>query len=452
MKDATMSDLNEAIKLMITYAVDHKIQAAELTSYMCPNKPGPWEEAAATILNAVVSGNLTPAPQMPEDVAKLPDQCEPTGDWRKVIAGLNASDPQDMMVIKPLIEAQAAENADLRAKLEEVEAKRDQWRNDCLDANQSELALRKRAEKAEAAGTFAQGIEAVRRFLNEIGEEGGDRFSWSDLDWLSNQLGALTPPVDVHPDDLAVDRFALAMKSKLAKKRAEGRGGWDRKDECSQQYLSILLRGHVCKGDPVDVANLAMMLHQRGEVITPTVDVRETPIRCHQAGLTTADERQGPQALKVKPLPFDWQKKACENPTAMEIKTDDYSAYILIPFDPGCDPHNEIGTWNGVANHKGQTGFATKEAAMRYCEDTIMADAERAVEGARRWITPQADPVREAAKVLQARLDHLNHLCATAERRGPSHEGYVTDATYHHWCGERSALSEALRALAGEQT
>lgn len=71
----------------------------------------------------------------------------------------------------------------------------------------------------------------------------------------------------VHPDDLAVDRFAAAMKAKLAKKRAEGRGGWERKDECSNAFLSHLLREHVEKGDPTDVGNLAMMIHQRGERI-----------------------------------------------------------------------------------------------------------------------------------------------------------------------------------------
>lgn len=72
-----------------------------------------------------------------------------------------------------------------------------------------------------------------------------------------------------HPDDAAVDRFAAAMKAKLAAKRADGRGGWDDKDQCSQQFLSDLLRGHVDKGDTVDVANFAMMLHQRGEMIAP---------------------------------------------------------------------------------------------------------------------------------------------------------------------------------------
>ncbi|WP_238881156.1 hypothetical protein [Achromobacter xylosoxidans] len=75
-----------------------------------------------------------------------------------------------------------------------------------------------------------------------------------------------------HPDDIAVDRFAAAMKAKLAKKRAEGRGGWDDKAQCSREWLSSLLRQHLEKGDPVDVGNLAMMLHQRGERIVPYKD------------------------------------------------------------------------------------------------------------------------------------------------------------------------------------
>lgn len=71
-----------------------------------------------------------------------------------------------------------------------------------------------------------------------------------------------------HPDDLAVDRFAAAMKAKLAEKRLEGRGGWELKDECSAEHLSVMLRNHVEKGDPLDVGNFAMMLHQRGDRIT----------------------------------------------------------------------------------------------------------------------------------------------------------------------------------------
>jgi hypothetical protein len=67
-----------------------------------------------------------------------------------------------------------------------------------------------------------------------------------------------------HPDARAVDRFAKAMKLKLWMKRNEGKGGWDNPDACTVEFLAQLLVEHVAKGDSIDVANFAMMLHQRG--------------------------------------------------------------------------------------------------------------------------------------------------------------------------------------------
>lgn len=68
-------------------------------------------------------------------------------------------------------------------------------------------------------------------------------------------------------DDEYVDCFAEAMKAKMQLKSKQGRAGWQDKDDCTADLLSRLLREHVEKGDPVDVANFAMMLHQRGERI-----------------------------------------------------------------------------------------------------------------------------------------------------------------------------------------
>jgi len=67
-----------------------------------------------------------------------------------------------------------------------------------------------------------------------------------------------------HPDDVAVDKFAAAMKAKLAKKRAEGRGGWDDPAQCSVPYLAQLLVEHCGKvNSAVDIANFAMMVWHR---------------------------------------------------------------------------------------------------------------------------------------------------------------------------------------------
>lgn len=68
-------------------------------------------------------------------------------------------------------------------------------------------------------------------------------------------------------DEMALEAFTAAMRDKLARKRDEGRSGWHDKADCTNEHLSDLLRRHVEKGDPVDVANLAMMIHQRGEQI-----------------------------------------------------------------------------------------------------------------------------------------------------------------------------------------
>ena len=89
--------------------------------------------------------------------------------------------------------------------------------------------------------------------------------------------------IEQHPDDAAVDRFAAAMKAKLAEKRAEGRGGWDDPEQCSTTYLATLLRGHVEKGDPLDVGNFAMMLWNRGGATNEAVDPGIPDLRLTEA-------------------------------------------------------------------------------------------------------------------------------------------------------------------------
>jgi len=79
-----------------------------------------------------------------------------------------------------------------------------------------------------------------------------------------NAMLAAAPAPAEHPDDLAVDRFAIAMKAKLAVSREKGRYGWE---SCTAPHLSSLLWNHVYKADPLDVGNLAMMLHQNGQCI-----------------------------------------------------------------------------------------------------------------------------------------------------------------------------------------
>lgn len=73
-----------------------------------------------------------------------------------------------------------------------------------------------------------------------------------------------TPPAAApDADERAVDRFATAMKAKMAVSSAKGRSGWNDEAQCTMETLARMLLDHVRKGDPVDIANFAMMLHQR---------------------------------------------------------------------------------------------------------------------------------------------------------------------------------------------
>jgi hypothetical protein len=92
----------------------------------------------------------------------------------------------------------------------------------------------------------------------------GNQHTEGCSDGASECAAATEAQIEQHPDDAAVDRFAAAMKAKLAEKRDEGRGGWDDPAQCSTGFLAWLLRGHVEKGDPLDVGNFAMMLWNRG--------------------------------------------------------------------------------------------------------------------------------------------------------------------------------------------
>jgi hypothetical protein len=82
---------------------------------------------------------------------------------------------------------------------------------------------------------------------------------------VDRALKALAQPAPSHPDDLAVDRFATAMKEKMAKARAKGRNGWNDPEKCPTERLQTMLAEHIAKGDPVDVGNFAMMLWDRVE-------------------------------------------------------------------------------------------------------------------------------------------------------------------------------------------
>lgn len=135
------------------------------------------------------------------------------------------------------------------------------------------------------AGLFAAGVSA--RLVVEAAYRQNEYAS--DPPYTPDQVQALRnafgeqPQAGAgqNPDDAAVDRFAIAMKSKLAKSREKGRHGWQ---NATAPHLGSLLYEHMYKGDPLDVANLAMMLHQNGQAIELPHDARRQPAARHDKG------------------------------------------------------------------------------------------------------------------------------------------------------------------------
>ncbi|MBD9542904.1 hypothetical protein IB276_26005 [Ensifer sp. ENS04] len=189
-----------------------------------------------------------------------------TGHRETILAHNAAADAKRIAVTKEMIDAGA------KALAERNGSSRWESFQSISEAVLSAALSRPIDPKAEVEAPLRSRVATAR----EAGDEAYKRWRGTDasLDGMHyiafhivRALSASPSIVAVHPDDLAVDSFAAAMKAKLAKKRAEGRGGWENPSECSIAYLSELLRDHVNKGDPVDVGNLAMMIQQRGGVI-----------------------------------------------------------------------------------------------------------------------------------------------------------------------------------------
>ncbi len=89
----------------------------------------------------------------------------------------------------------------------------------------------------------------------------------------------ISPPH--HPDDIAVNAFAEAMRAKLKLSREiKGRGGWQNTDSVKLREMMI---EHISKGDMVDVANFAMMIwhnnQQKPFHHVPTIDEEVARLR-----------------------------------------------------------------------------------------------------------------------------------------------------------------------------
>lgn len=113
--------------------------------------------------------------------------------------------------------------------------------------------------KGEGKGLWSHNLQAVEYEVCEYAEK------------YAVEVMQTTPVAPVakpaYYDDLVIDKFAAAMKKKLKKQHDKGYSGWE---TCPIKTLQKQLIEHIDKGDPIDVANFAMMLWNRDE---PTKDI-----------------------------------------------------------------------------------------------------------------------------------------------------------------------------------
>ena len=164
-----------------------------------------------------------------------------------------------------------------------------QWLDELASCEQPKR-LHQIAEPA-TAGT------AVRAFRDYLGVHDGIKLGGQAMDDMALDLARIALDFKHlveprHPDDAAVDALAVLMKAKLAKQRGKGYRGWD--TDCTQQRLSDLLRGHVDKGDPVDVANFCAFLLARGEGIAAAPQAVQACNPLTAAQITAAWEHMKP--------------------------------------------------------------------------------------------------------------------------------------------------------------
>jgi hypothetical protein len=164
--------------------------------------------------------------------------------------------------------------------------------NGCIHDNQhaeSARAILSRYSSGQPAASAQADREKLMRAIVEAGQRAG--IIRSDLETVSGTeclhiLECLSEPAasaepNAHTDDDAVDHFAAAMKEKLAQARAKGRHGWH---ECAPADLSAMLRAHVEKGDPRDVANFCMFLWSLGQPISAAPVAQEPVLRIYAEG------------------------------------------------------------------------------------------------------------------------------------------------------------------------
>lgn len=158
----------------------------------------------------------------------------------------------------------------------------------------------KRRVLLDGNGSTKINVEGLGVYVPAIEHDHLNQRMGAEIQRLKDQVKAMQLESSTHIDDISIDRFANAMRLKMAYARAKGRSGWDDPAQCSGEQLATMLVDHLTKGNAgtfEDVANFAMMLHQRKESPSLLVDavnaVKESVVIELEAVLIEASDNAG---------------------------------------------------------------------------------------------------------------------------------------------------------------
>ena len=153
----------------------------------------------------------------------------------------------------------------IRARWRDIRAAVTRWFDRERELVRLRISFGMMAEaRAADAKEFHEFLERGQGLSDRIRQLEEERDAWrQSRPMVDVSAGDITRLGSGMADTVGVIRFAKEMEIKLGVKRAQGRGGWNDPDECSITALERMLSEHIAKGDPVDIANFAMMIWNR---------------------------------------------------------------------------------------------------------------------------------------------------------------------------------------------
>lgn len=159
--------------------------------------------------------------------------------------------------------------------------------------------------QAEIDGAFA----ATQRRIEEVGDALSEPEQPALIeetpDEKANRLRLQRIAAEAAADENALQTFVGWMREKMARKREQGFGGWQNPNECKVEDLAAQLVGHVAKGDPVDIAILAMMVGIRAGAIGAPGYLNRLPIPRMERLMIEARAQRPIPSEPVEPDPVE---------------------------------------------------------------------------------------------------------------------------------------------------